>query len=236
MSVKYDFSLLYKPSKEEIADGIPQNTPHWLDARRGRITASKRAHQILYSRNSTLNIMMDQMALELTSPAEDGFSNAATAHGHAFEDQAIGEYDMMRLSFGKIINTPGMFVHPVFDIASATPDFFEGDDTTGQVKCPYKLKNHLALLHFGCRDVNANYYSQVQFESFVTGRPNIVFISYHPEAPATNQLFIEEIPACEKTHDTFRKKLELITHMLVNDERYEEKKITTDLDTIPNLF
>jgi len=234
--IKYDFSLLYRPSPEEVEHGIPQNTEHWLSARRGRVTASKRAHQILYSRNATLNIMMDQMALELTAPVEDGFSNAATAHGHAFEDQAIGEYDMMRLSFDKIINTPGMFVHPEFDVASATPDFFEGDDVTGQVKCPFKMKNHLALLHFGCRSVNANYYTQVQFESFVTGRPKIVFISYHPDAPATNQLYIEEIDACEKTHDTFRGQLERITHFLVNDERYAEKKIITDLDSIPSLF
>jgi len=234
--IPYDFKLLYQPTPEEMLHGIPQNTEHWLNARCGRITASKRAHQILYSRNSTLNIMMDQMAIELTTPSDDGFSNAATAHGHAFEEQAIDEYDMMRLSSREIRKSPGMFVHPIFDIASATPDFFVGDDTTGQVKCPYKLKNHLALLHFGCRSVNANYYTQVQFEAFVTGREHIVFISYHPDAPATNQLFIEEIDVCEKTQDTFRRQLEIIQYMLGNNDRYNEKKKLTDLDSIPTLF
>lgn len=234
--IKYDFKLLYRPTPEELLHGIPQDTQAWLDARRGRITASKRAHQILYSRNKTLNLMMDEMAQEMTRPAGDSFSSAATNHGHAFEEQAIDEYNMMRLSFGDIRKTPGMFVHPVFDIASATPDFFEGDDVTGQVKCPYKLANHLKLLHWGCRAVNANYYTQVQFEAFVSERSKIVFISYHPDAPSTNQLHIEEIDVCEKTQDTFRARLTEINHMLVNDERFEVEKSELQLDSIPQLF
>ncbi len=233
--IPYDFKLLYQPTPEELIHGIPQNTEHWLNARRGRVTASKRAHQILYSRDATLDLMMDRMGDEMTRPAEDGYSGKAAQHGHDFEEQAIDEYDMMRLSSGDVRKTPGMFVHPVFDIASATPDFFEGDDVTGQVKCP-QMKNHLSLLHFGCRMVSANYYTQVQFEAFVTGRPKIIFISYHPDAPATNQLFIEEIEVCEKTQDKFRQRLELITHMLVNNERLGEKEKASGIDTIPLLF
>ena len=232
----YDFSLLYKPTPEELLNGIPQNTQQWLDARRGRITASKRAHTIIHSRESTLNTMMDQMAVELKHPADESFGSAATEHGHAFEDQAIDEYDMMRLTDGAIVKTPGMFVHPVFDIASATPDFFEGDDTTGQIKCPYKLKNHLSLLHWGCRIANNAYYTQVQFESFVTGRPKIVFVSYHPDAPPTNQVHIEEIERDESMHAQFRNKLEEINHMLVNGLRFDVKKTKTGIDNIPDLF
>ena len=234
--IPYDFKLLYSPTPEELLHGIPQNTKHWLGARRGRVTASKRAHQILYSRDATLNIMMDQMATEMTKEVEEGFSTKATEHGHAFEPQAINEYDMARLSFGEIRKSPGMFIHPLWDIASATPDFFEGDDVTGQIKCPFKEANHLALLHFGCRKVNANYYTQVQFEAFVTGRDKIVFISYHPEVPPTNQLSIEEIPVCEKTHDKFRERLATIHHMLVNDYRFDVKEKAEGLDTIPLLF
>jgi hypothetical protein len=228
--IKYDFSLLTPPPTGE------QNTEAWLNARRGRITASKRAHQILYSRESTISTMMDQMAEELQHPAEEGFSNVHTRHGHAFEEQAINEYDMARVTFGDIEKSPGMFVHPDFDIASATPDFFEGDDTTGQIKCPSKIHNHNSLLHFGVKEVSANYYTQIQFESFVTGRPKIVFVSYHPDAPATNQLHYENIAADKLMHDVFRKKLAWIDNMLVNDFRPEVKKIMAGVDGIPDLF
>jgi hypothetical protein len=228
--IEYDFSLLTPPPEGE------QNTEEWLNARRGRITASKRAHQILNSRKLTLNLMMDEMAQELTRPAEDWGGNAATRHGHAFEDQAIDEYRMARLSFGEIERSPGMFVHPEFDIASATPDFFEGESTTGQIKCPYKLKNHLNLLHFGVRMVNPAYYTQVQFESFVTRRPHIVFVSYHPEAPATNQLYIEGIDADRQMHEAFRAKLSEINHMLVNNERYDVAEPVAGIDGIPDIF
>lgn len=235
--IKYDFSLLTPVP----AEGIPQNTPQWLEARRGRMTASSRAYNLLHSRDSTLALMMDEMAQELQVPPGEGFSNKYTEHGHAFEDQAIGEYSMARLSFDKIVRTPGMFVHPEFDICSATPDFFEGDDTTGQVKCPYYLKNHLELVHFGITPKpgtpgHAKYYSQVQFEAFVSRRERIVFVSYHPEAPATNQLYIEEVPLDEEVQDKFRQRAEWVNHHLVNHTRPEVKKIMPGVDGIPDLF
>jgi hypothetical protein len=230
----YDFSLLYQP--EDVSVGIPQDTQEWLDARRGRITASKRAHAILHSREETIGRMMDEMATELHFPAEDGYSGKATEHGHAFEDQAINEYDMARLTAGVITKTPGMFVHPKHDIASATPDFFEGQDTTGQIKCPYKLKNHLNLLHFGVRMVNLGYYTQVQFESFITSRPNIVFVSYHPDAPATNQVYIETIPRDEYMHEKFDTMLTRVHHDLVNNIRPKKKITKAGVDGIPSLF
>lgn len=227
---KYDFSLLTPPPQGE------SNTQEWLNSRRGRITASKRAHMIINSRRATLNRMMDKMADELHHPAEDGYSGKWTEHGHAFERQSIGEYNMMRLTTGEIDYSPGMFIHPQFDIASATPDFFQGDDITGQAKNPGKLKNHLNLLHFGVKMVNPTYYTQVQFESFVTGRPKIVFISYHPEAPATNQLYIEEIDADKAMQAQFHEKLKEIEWMLVNNARYTVKKKSTGIDAIPDLF
>ncbi len=228
--IPYDFSLLTPPPPGET------NTPLWLMSRLGRITASDRAHKILYSRKSTLNLMMDEMGQELQKAPESWGGNAATEHGHTFEPQAIGEYNMLRLTFGEINRSPGMFVHPEFDIASATPDFFEGDDTTGQVKCPFKLANHRNLLHFGIKMVSANYYTQVQFESFITGRPKIVFVSYHPDDTPTNQLYFEKLKADEAMHSCFRIKLKEINHMLVNDERYEITKKPTPLDGIPDLF
>jgi len=180
--------------------------------------------------------MMDEMAEELKHPAEDGYSGKFTEHGHAFEDQSIGEYNMMRLTGGAIDRNPGMIVHPDFDIASATPDFLQADNITGQCKNPFKLKNHLKLLHFGVKMVSGQYYTQVQFESFVSERPKIVFISYHPDAPATNQLYIEEMDANEELHDQFRKKLTEIEWMLTNHCRYNVKEKASGIDAIPDLF
>ena len=229
--IKYDFSLLTPPPAGE------SNTQAWLNARRGRITASKRAHMILYSRRKTLNTMMDEMAEELKHPAEDGYSGKFTEHGHAFESQSIGEYAMGRLTKGALNTSPGMIVHPDFDIASATPDFLEGDDTTGQAKNPFHVNNHLKLLHWGVKKTDLSYYTQVQFESFVTGRPKIVFISYHPDAtPAVNQLSIELLDRDEEMHEKFTKKLTEIEWMLANNARYNVKEKAQGIDAIPDLF
>jgi len=244
--IPYDFSLLYQPA-DPLA-GITQNTQEWLDARRGRITASKRAYQIITARDASLLKMMDDMAAELTSPAEEFAGNRATEHGHAFEDQAIGEYRMMRFTDGVIVRTPGMFIHDTFDIASATPDFFEGDDTTGQIKCPYVDANHYKLMHWGvapkpCTDGHPQYYCQCQFESFVTRRPRIVLVSYHPGVPATDQVYIEVMERDEVMHARFTEKLQWINHMLVNpdarrkfEESVQQKKKIKGIDGVPDLF
>lgn len=229
--VKYDFSLL------TISPAGETGTQAWLDARRGRITASKRADMILYARRATLNRMMDEMAEELHHPADDGFGGKFTEHGHAFEQQSIGEYNMSRLTTGKLDRSPGMIIHPEFDIASATPDFFEGDDTTGQAKNPFFESNHNKLLHWGVKMANLSYYTQIQFESWVTGRPKIVFISYHPDVtPPENQLSIERLDRDEKMHARFREKMEEIAWMLANNCRYNTKEKPSGLDAIPELF
>lgn len=227
---RYDFSLLTPPPKGE------SNTLAWLEARRGRITASKRAHMILNCRRKTLNRMMDEMAEELRNPPEEGFGGKFTEHGHAFEPQSIGEYNMARLTSGELDRSPGMRVHPQFDIASATPDFLEGDDTTGQCKNPFFLNNHLRLLHWGVKKTNLPYYTQVQFESFVTQRPKIVLISYHPDAKATNQLSIELIDRDEEMHLKFHAKLLEIEWMLTNNARYNVKEKPAGIDAIPEMF
>lgn len=229
--IKYDFSLLTLPPKGE------SNTQAWLDARRGRITASKRAHMIVYAKRATLNRMMDEMAEELKHPAADGYSGVFTEHGHAFESQSIGEYNMGRLSKASLNRSPGMFVHPRFDIASATPDFLEGDDITGQAKNPFYLSNHMRLLHWGVKRTKLSYYTQVQFESFVTGRPKIVVISYHPDAsPAENQLSIEYLAKDKAMHKKFEERLTEIEWMLANNARYTVKEKATGVDAIPELF
>lgn len=242
----YDFKLLFQPKDKTV--GIPQNTQGWIDARRGRITASSRAHKLLYSYDSTIVTMMEEMSAEMTRPAEEYVGNRYTEHGHAFEDQAIGEYDMMRLSLDDIVRTPGMFIHPEIDIASATPDFFEGDDATGQIKCPYKDTNHYKLMHWGVAPTSntagdPKFYSQVQFESFVTGRPLIKFVSYHPDVPAEDQLYIEEMERNEEMHAKFLERLQWVNHMLVNHEAREKfteevkgKRQFKGVDGIPDLF
>jgi hypothetical protein len=61
-------------------------------------------------------------------------------------------------------------------------------------------------------------------------------VSYHPDAPATNQLYIEEIAADPAIHERFASRLEWINHHLVNNTRPETKKIMAGIDGIPDLF
>lgn len=229
--IPYDFSLL--EPRPRRGTGIPQNTIAWLEARRGRITASDRAYTMLYGRPATIARMMDAMAEELKKPVVEGPKFAATEHGHAYEERGVREYGMARLATGKIVVNPGMFVHREFDIASATPDFFEGKDGTGQVKCPLKLENHEKLLQLGVKAAEWKYYVQVQFEYFITQRPKIIFVSFHPDAKPREQLHYEIVPIDEAMQKRFRERLTEINHMLVNNERpsYE-----TEFEGIPELF
>lgn len=228
---QYDFDKLVKVEKP-----IPQNTDEWLMARQGRVTASDRAYKLINSRQTTINLMMDKMADELGVQPEEWSGVVATRHGHTFEDQAIGEYEMARLGLDPVVRSPGFHVHPTWTVAGATPDFFEGDDITGQIKCPYKIKNHNDLLHFGVAVVQPKYYVQVQFEGFVTGRPRIMFVSYHPDAPSVNQLHFEEVPLDLEMQSLFARKMEVLEDNLRDNARPGKVMKSYGIDELPPLF
>ena len=211
---------------------IPEEGEDWMRARMGRITASDRASRILMG-DKAANQVLDEMEFELRNgkPFSEFKGNWATRHGNRFEDQALAEYDMARLSDGPMTRKPGFTVSRESPILGASPDFLIGADTVGQVKCPARTSNHIALLYGG----PGKYIGQIQCESLVTGRKNIVFITYDPRVPAVQQLADHELERDEELHQKWIARVLEMEEMLFSGRRYTIGRVRVE-DGIPALF
>ena len=180
-------SILGKLFPVEPGQFIPEESEDWQRARLGRITASDRVSRIMTDAGA--NKVLDEIEHELKTGerfSEFG-GNWATRHGNAHEDQALREYDMIRMGDEQLIKKPGFTVSSFSPLLGASPDFLIGDSTVGQVKCPALTKNHIELMYNG----PGKYVTQIQCEALVTRRGSIAFISYDPRMPALQQLHHE---------------------------------------------
>lgn len=209
---------------------ILAQTPDWYTARRGRITASKRAATIATGAQRAWQTMLTEIEYELSSKYErDGFTNEAMQWGNDHEDEAMANAE---LELGAETHEPGFILHPKYPWAGATPDFYIGDDTTGQIKCPYKPDNHTKYIYDPKLD--GVYYHQVQWEAWCSKRKKIVFMSYDPRQPlATRSVFIH-LDADLDLWDKFERRLEDFRKMVDGESRAEVR--FGGFEGIPQLF
>jgi hypothetical protein len=182
---------------------IPALTHEWYQARRGRITASSRA-QIIANRNESAWATLKASIEYDLSPLWEhkDFDNAAMKWGRDHEAEAIANAS---LAYGVEAIEPGLVIHPDHYYAGATPDFFMGPNVSGQVKCPYKSDNHLKVLF--SKKVPDQYYHQVNFEAWVSGRSKILFMSYDPRQPEGMQCAFIEMEANKTLFSVFEENL-----------------------------
>jgi hypothetical protein len=211
---------------------IPEDAPEWALARLGRITASKRITEALGS-IPTRNKLLDELEYELRNgeSASKFEGNWATRHGNKFEDQALAEYDMARVIDGEMTKKPGFTVSQHSALLGASPDFLIGSDVVGQVKCPAGSKNHLALLYGGA----GKYTNQIQCESLVTGRKHIVFITYDPRMPASQQIQDHDYEADVDLQALMLERVLELETMLFEGRRYTVGRVRVE-SGVPKIF
>lgn len=153
---------------------MEQRTQEWLDARKGRVTASIvgaiLGHAPYMKREDALRRMVrDHFG------AESEFNgNPATDWGVANESGAIAEFTM---ETGLTVE-PAPFV-PYEDWAGASPDGYVSDGSLIEIKCPYSLRNSVLPVFKECKD-QPHYYDQVQFQLLSTGKKGCHFYQWAP--------------------------------------------------------
>lgn len=104
------------------------------------------------------------------------------------------------------------------------------DQATLEIKCPYKLANHIRT----CRDgMPAFHIPQVQGGLWITGKPWVDFVSYHPEYEA-QRLYCERIPRDERYIDALAQSVLQFERALELEEPLPETEV--ELDEVPALF
>lgn len=181
---------------------VASNTLEWYECRRGRVTASAAAAQLMSDDIDDWRALAAKLEEEMDeSYQRRPVDSHAFAWGHKYEPEALAA---LAKALKVDVIEPGLVLHEMHDTVSATPDGYIGEDTTVQVKCLNKAE-HLTCLNDGT--IQHKYYVQTQFESWVSRRQKILYVGFHPQLSKTQRLAIIDIPVDEKMHEEFETRL-----------------------------
>ena len=154
-----------------------QGSAEWLQARLGKITASQ-SQSLMAAKG--LGKGAETYALELIAEiiTEEPKYVPVTwqmEHGHEYEPVAREIYELNR---NVTVKQVGGIQYD--DSMWYSPDGLVGDDGLIEIKCPQPLQHLRILTHEGLMD---EYYHQIQFGLYASGRAWCDWISYQPNFP-----------------------------------------------------
>lgn len=174
-----------------MTEQLEQGSPEWLQARCGKVTASRVADVVAKTKSgwgaSRGNYMAELIAERLTGKPAASFTKAAMQWGTETEPQARAAYEFMQDV--DVIQT-GLVPHPAIEGSAASPDGLIGDDGLIEIKCPNTATHIDTLLK---QKIPAKYDTQMQWQMACTGRAWCDFVSFDPRMPAHLQLFIRRV-------------------------------------------
>jgi len=164
-------------TKRIIHSNLIQGSAEWLQARLGKITASQ-SQSLMAAKG--LGKGAETYALELIAEiiTEEPKYVPVTwqmEHGHEYEPVAREIYELNRKV--KVRQVGGIQYD---DSMWYSPDGLVGDDGLIEIKCPQPLQHLRILTHEGLMD---EYYHQIQFGLYASGRAWCDWISYQPNFP-----------------------------------------------------
>jgi len=170
---------------------VEQGTPEWLEARRGKVTASRIGDLMAKTKSgwgaSRANYKAQLIAERLTGRIAESYSNDAMRWGTATEPEARAAYEFAR---DVEVQQVGLVLHPTVEATSASPDGLVGDAGMIEIKCP-NTSTHIETL-LGA-EIDGKYIKQMQWQMACAGRQWTDFISYDPRMPAEMQMHVRRV-------------------------------------------
>ena len=161
---------------------IVQNSDEWFELKLGKFSASTSADLLMSKTTKGYAGLIDRIIEErmtgLPSESKTFKGNRFTEMGHEREPLAAEDYELRNFAELEVIG-----VIELDDWVLCSPDRLIGDNGLYQAKCPIFNTQREYLK---TQKVPGNYYKQMQFELFVSGRDYNIFNSYHPYLPAVD--------------------------------------------------
>ena len=168
-----------------------QGTPEWLEARRGKVTASRIKDIITRTKSgysaARAKYRNELIAERLTGTPVIAYVNESMRWGTQNEPAARLAYESKT---GNLVEEVGFVPHPTIPDAGASPDGLIEDDATLEIKCP-NTTTHIETLLSGA--VPEDHIPQIQWQLACTDRQFCVFVSYDPRMPEGMDLFVTAV-------------------------------------------
>ena len=175
---------------------LEQGSAEWLQARCGKVTASRVADVAAETKAgwgaSRKNYMADLIAERLTGQPASSFSNEAMRWGTDTEPQARAAYEFFH---DVAVVQVGLINHPDIPKSAASPDGLVSDDGMVEIKCP-NTATHIDTLLSG--KIPAKYDTQMQWQMACTGRAWCDFVSFDPRMPEHLSMFVRRVERNEE--------------------------------------
>jgi len=204
---------------------MEQRSPEWLEARRGKVTASRVADIVAKTKagysTSRANYMAEIVVEILTGSATDFYQNSAMLWGTNTEPLARASYEALT---GELVEEVGFVPHPTIAMSGASPDGLVGDSGLIEIKCP-NTSTHIETV-LG-QDVPSKYMAQMQWQMACTGRSFCDFVSYDPRLPEEMQIFVKRVQRDEEMIKTLEEEVsKFLSEVTVKIDQL--KKLTGD--------
>ena len=170
---------------------MEQGTQAWLDARCGKVTASRMADLLAKTKNgpsaSRANYMAELIAERLTGCPAERYVSKEMERGTEMEPEARSAYEFFCDS---TVTLCGFIDHPTIAMSGASPDGLVGDAGLIEVKNP-NTSTHIDMLL--AQEIPNKYQLQMQWQMACTGRQWADFVSYDSRLPQNLRLFVKRL-------------------------------------------
>ena len=185
--------------EQHDAEGNP--TREWIEARLGRITASRFGDIMAYSKAKgkegvelicRMDYRMELIAERLTGQFARHYVTPEMQWGAQMEDRARGVYET---KYEVLVQPVGFCLHPTMDFSGASPDGWVGENKIIEIKCPTTARY---LDWRKTREVPQEYIDQILWNMVCGERTEADFIGYDPRLPENLQLLVIPVQYDEK--------------------------------------
>lgn len=154
---------------------VQQNTPEWLELRKGVLTASKFAKCITDKKHDISKTGIKNITKQLIGESEgtyqpNTFVSEHMAYGNKYEEHARL---CLQNQINHIVNEVGIKIISYLDMkVGCSPDgvYLQYEDYTGvEIKCPSDKVYLENLDEIKINNVPSKYFAQIQFSMFVSG-------------------------------------------------------------------
>jgi putative phage-type endonuclease len=174
-----------------MTETLIQGSVEWLQARVGKVTASRVADVIAKTKSgwgaSRKNYAAELVAERLTGVPAQQFVNAAMQWGVDNESLARDAYQFFH---DVTVEEVGLIPHPAIPDSAASPDGYVGADGMVEIKCPNTATHIETILG---QAVPAKYVTQMQWQMACSGRKWCDFVSFDPRMPEKLRLFVKRV-------------------------------------------
>jgi hypothetical protein len=180
----------------------PQGSVEWLEARLGKVTASRFADVISKGVGKAASKTAETYKLELVAELLTKTPSSrpiapAMQWGTDHEASAVAEYTWVT---GNSVQETGFWSHGTIDGVGGSPDGLITHPVSGvlgiiEVKCPFNSVVHLQTIRNG---MPKEHIAQIQGNMWVTDAQFADFISFDPRMPGSLKLYVERIDRDEE--------------------------------------